>query len=243
MDTGLLTTHSEFDGRLVKCGFDAYSPVNEDGAGDTIPNDNDRTGNGTRKVLRCVDGVNHGTHVAGTVGGQISGVAKNATLVSVTVFTTDGRATRGSIYAGLNYVMGQRKAQPKTPMVLNISIGSYFSKSFNRLLDQLVDAGVVVVVSAGNRGLNACLFSPASAKRPITVGATAYSRLFGKDRRAFYSNHGRCVDIFAYVSCILRYKKSCMSSLRLIEPHLVLVHSVQEIELLAQVQKARQHFI
>jgi subtilisin family serine protease len=56
--SGILTTHVEFDGRA---SFGANF------VGDKI----DADCNG------------HGTHVAGTVGGELYGVAKNATLIAV----------------------------------------------------------------------------------------------------------------------------------------------------------------
>ena len=93
----------------------------------------------------------------------------------------------------------QKKAFPAKPMIVNMSLGSIYSKSVNRAVDRLVESGVSVVTAAGNRGINACLVSPASSRRAITVGAsTTTFRVFkNRDRRAFYSNWGRCVDIFA----------------------------------------------
>jgi oryzin len=63
IDTGLLTTHVEFEGR-ASLGYNAY------------PN------------TSFVDLVGHGTHVAGTIGSRAYGVAKQASLISVRVFDT-----------------------------------------------------------------------------------------------------------------------------------------------------------
>ena len=57
MDTGILSSHQEFSGRVLS-GYTAISD-----------------GNGT------TDCNGHGTHVAGTVGGTTYGVAKNVNLV------------------------------------------------------------------------------------------------------------------------------------------------------------------
>ena len=47
-------------------------------------------------------------------------------------------------------------------------------------------------MAAGNSAENACNYSPSSAAEAITVGATE-----SNDWRAFWSNLGSCVDIFA----------------------------------------------
>lgn len=39
---------------------------------------------------------------------------------------------------------------------------------------------------------DACAYSPASAEKAVTVGASTLG-----DERAYFSNHGKCVDIFA----------------------------------------------
>lgn len=61
-----------------------------------------------------------------------------------------------------------------------------------------MQAGVTVVAAAGNeQGADSCTKSPGSAPAAITVGATDSS-----DRRASYSNIGRCLDIWAPGSAI-----------------------------------------
>jgi cerevisin len=47
-------------------------------------------------------------------------------------------------------------------------------------------------VAAGNDNKDACDYSPARAEKAITVGA---STIF--DERAYFSNFGKCVDVFA----------------------------------------------
>lgn len=45
---------------------------------------------------------------------------------------------------------------------------------------------------AGNDNRDACAYSPAASKGAITVGASTLG-----DERAYFSNFGKCVDIFA----------------------------------------------
>ena len=176
LDSGIRSTHVEFEGRAPTCALDFYK---ED----------------------CLDSSSHGTHVAGIIGGKRSGVAKNVTLVAVRVFGSDGGAPASTTTAGMDYILGQKKANPDTPMVVNMSFGGVgvFLGSTSRAVTSLVDAGIVVVAAAGNEDQNACLFSPASALKAIAVGASTYDSTFKKDRRAEFSNYGPCVDIFAYV--------------------------------------------
>ncbi|MGR8931895.1 MAG: S8 family serine peptidase [Gammaproteobacteria bacterium] len=57
--------------------------------------------------------------------------------------------------------------------------------------------GVVYAVAAGNYNAEACNYSPARVSAAITVGATT-----SFDHRAYYSNYGKCVDLFAPGSAI-----------------------------------------
>jgi cerevisin len=52
--------------------------------------------------------------------------------------------------------------------------------------------GLSIQVAAGNDNKDACGYSPAAAEKAVTVGASTLS-----DERAYFSNHGKCVDIFA----------------------------------------------
>jgi len=47
-------------------------------------------------------------------------------------------------------------------------------------------------VAAGNDNRDACDYSPAASQKSVTVGATTI-----EDERAWFSNHGKCVDVFA----------------------------------------------
>lgn len=76
--------------------------------------------------------------------------------------------------------------------IISMSLGGGNSPSMDRMISQLVDNNMIVIVAAGNDNDNACLGSPANAKDAITVGATDK-----QDGRSYYSNYGDCVDIFA----------------------------------------------
>ena len=144
LDTGILSTHSEFTGRM--------------GTGYTVIAD----GKGTE------DCNGHGTHVAGTVGGTTWGVAKQVTLVPVRVLGCTGSGSWSGVIAGIDWVANGALR----PAVINMSLGGGKSTSLNAAVEGAIAKGVTVVVAAGNNGAIACNYSPASAPSAITVGAT-----------------------------------------------------------------------
>ena len=171
IDTGIRTTHNDFTGR-ASWGIDC-------------------TGEGQSDLH------GHGSHVAGTVGSATYGVAKNVNLVAVKVCNQFGSCPSSAIACGNNYVIGQKNANPTTPMVANMSLGGSFSQTSNNNVANGVAAGVFFAVAAGNNNSNACNYSPASEPTAYTVGSTTSS-----DARSSFSNYGTCLDIFAPGSSI-----------------------------------------
>ncbi|MDA1360498.1 S8 family serine peptidase [Glycomyces luteolus] len=169
VDTGINATHTEFTGSIGN-GYDFVS-------NDSTPQD----GNG------------HGTHVAGTIGGTIYGVAKDVTLHGVRVLNNSGSGTTAGVINGINWV----RTNAIKPAVANMSLGGGYSAALNNAVAAAVSSGVSFAVAAGNENQNACNVSPASTPSAITVGATTST-----DARASYSNYGSCLDVFAPGSSI-----------------------------------------
>ena len=76
--------------------------------------------------------------------------------------------------------------------VANMSLGGGRSPTLNRAVNGAVANGLHFAVAAGNEDQDACDVSPAGAKNPVTVGASTIG-----DERAYFSNKGKCVDVFA----------------------------------------------
>jgi subtilisin family serine protease len=164
IDTGLDLDHPDFSGRATT-GFDAI----DGGAAD--------------------DGNGHGTHVAGTVGGELHGVAKDVSLVGVRVLNNSGSGTTAQVLAGVNWVT----ENAVLPAVANMSLGiNAVVQSLNDAVAASIAEGVTYAIASGNSNANACNFSPASTPTAITVNASTAS-----DARASFSNFGNCTDIFA----------------------------------------------
>jgi len=178
LDTGIYTKHTDFEDRAI--------PTLDLTGGSVVECNGD--------PACALDGNGHGTHCAGTAGGRSYGVAKEATLHAVKVLTNEGSGQFSWTVAALDWiaVSGAR------PAVASLSLGGRGRlESMMTAVDVAVAAGVVVVVAAGNENRNACYYTPAFVPSAITVGATEDS-----DARAYYSNTGWCVDLYAPGSSI-----------------------------------------
>ncbi|TDZ51536.1 Alkaline protease 1 [Colletotrichum trifolii] len=168
VDTGILTSHSEFEGRATM--------------GANFVNNVDTDENG------------HGSHVAGTIGGRTFGVSKSVNLVGVKVLDGDGAGSNSGVLEGMQFIIDDVQQKNLTgKAVMNMSLGGSASQAVNRAIQALNNAGVVPVVAAGNENQDAANTSPASAPNAITVGAIDARN----DRKASFSNFGNVVDIFA----------------------------------------------
>ncbi|MBK5334063.1 MAG: S8 family serine peptidase, partial [Ilumatobacteraceae bacterium] len=166
IDSGISALHTDFGGR-VRSGFTTVA----DG-------------------LVTGDCNGHGTHVAGIVGGQASGVAKSVSLVAVRVLDCNGMTNTSQLLDALDWVIADHQAG--APAVANISIGGPPSSLLDAAVQAAITDGVTVVAAAGNETQNACNRSPARLSAALTVAASAEN-----DARASFSNFGSCVDLFA----------------------------------------------
>ena len=170
IDTGIFPTHQELLGRASAI----YDAVDREGTG--------------------IDCNGHGTHVAGTIGGQTFGVAKKVRLFGVRVLNCQGTGTWSDVIDGVNFVTWHRNqsAQQGSPAVANMSLGGETNRAVDAAVRNSIRARVTYVVAAGNWNSDAAAFSPAGLPEAITVGAT--NRL---DSRAEFSNYGPSLDLFA----------------------------------------------
>ena len=135
------------------------------------------------------DSFNHGTFVAGVIGGKTFGVAKNALLHSVRV-QAGALGNSTDLVNGLNFIA----ANHIKPAVANISLAtnSCFTTSVDTAVQNLINNGVTVVVGAGDSGVDASCTSPAHLAAAITVSSST-----SVDSRTSGSNFGSVIDIFA----------------------------------------------
>lgn len=206
IDTGTNVDHVDFEGRASW--------------GQTIPeNDSDSDGNG------------HGTHCSGTIAGKKYGVAKKANVYAVKVLRSNGSGTMSDVVLGVQWAAEAHvkkseeakkgKAKGFKGSVANMSLGGGKSKTLDDMVNAAVAAGVHFAVAAGNDNADACSYSPASAQNAVTVGASTLA-----DERAYFSNYGKCTDIFAPGLNILstwvgsKYAVNTISGTSMASPHI-----------------------
>ncbi|KAL6710311.1 hypothetical protein ACN47E_009257 [Coniothyrium glycines] len=170
VDTGIRTTHTDFEGRAI-WGFNAVT--------------------GTTNT----DNEGHGTHVAGTVGGKTYGVAKKTTLVAVKVFE-GGQGSTSTVIAGFDWAVNDivTKGRQNTG-VINLSLGGPGSAIWDAAITEAWASGVLSVTAAGNENQLASNRSPGRAPEALNVG-----NLQSNDVRypgTYGSNYGPAVDIWA----------------------------------------------
>ena len=213
VDSGVNASHGEFSGRVLpgwsyransvalasyNRALSDYTTNPEAGIGpcaydsrvhQNVPSTFDRSS--VSGDVGTPDNDGHGTHVAGTVGGVTTGVAKAVSIVPVRVLDSCGAGTTTMVLSGLNWILADH--QPGEKAVVNMSIGfESTATSIDTAIRNLLAEGIVVVAASGNDGASACGITPAGTQGTISVGASNYL-----DGEPSFSNFGDCVDIFA----------------------------------------------
>ncbi|MDD8017173.1 MAG: S8 family serine peptidase [Bacteroidota bacterium] len=154
IDTGIDYMHEALGG--------GYGPSFKVAGGyDFVNNDNDPS-----------DDNGHGTHVAGIVAGKsstLNSLAHDAQLYSYKVLDQQGSGHASDVIAAIE------RAMSDSIDIINLSLGSAEGNSDDGLcsaVNRAVEAGIVVVVAAGNAGDFGTVHSPGIAKLALTVGAT-----------------------------------------------------------------------
>jgi Subtilisin-like serine proteases len=163
IDTGVDILHPEFEGRAT---------LGPDFTG----------GNGE-------DCYGHGTGTAALAAGATTGVAPEASIISVRVFDCSSGTTEQMIQA-----MDWIRVNSIHPAVAVIAIGAWGipDDPLVAATAALIASGVPVVAASGNDAGNACLRVPGATPEALTISATAAT-----DAVWAASNVGSCVDLWA----------------------------------------------
>lgn len=177
------------------------------------------------------DGNGHGTHCSGTIAGKKYGVAKKASVRAIKVLRSNGSGTMSDVVKGVEHAAeahlrsvkdakdGKRKGFKGS--AANMSLGGGKSPTLDATVNAAVEAGIHFAVAAGNDNADSCNYSPAAADKAVTVGASTLA-----DSRAYFSNYGRCNDIFAPGLNILstwigsKYAVNTISGTSMASPHI-----------------------
>ncbi len=165
VDSGV-AAHDDLLGRVVQYDFTADDDIELD----------DHVAPG--------DAYGHGTLVAGVVGGnghnsknqKYTGIARNVDIISLKVLDANGQGVTSDAIAAMDWLI--EYGSDHKIKVANLSIGKAVEESveFDPLVlavEAVWDAGIAVVVAAGNHGNdgNFTITSPGNSPKVITVGS------------------------------------------------------------------------
>lgn len=210
LDTGILN-HADLAGRTV-AGYDFINDIavaNDGNGRDNNPLDPGDWVTAAESASGPLAGCDvensswHGSHVAGTIGAKsnnslgVAGVNWQAKIQPLRVLGKCGGyisdiadAIRWA--AGLSVSGVPANTTPAKVMNLSLGGGGSCSTTYQSAITAAVNAGTVVVVSAGNENSNAANYQPASCTGVITVASSNRA-----GNRASYSNYGATVEISA----------------------------------------------
>ncbi len=209
VDTGLQMDHPDIQNSVnVVAGWDMVSDVQVANDGNGRDNDPNDPGDICPEA-NVFSNTYHGTHVAGIIGAAATnnadGVAGGAWNVKVVPVRALGKC--GGKLSDINDAirwaagtipefdeLGEEVWNEHPADIINLSLGLFKTcpASMQDAINSVTDAGVVVVVAAGNRSVPTEFFAPAGCQNVVTVaGGDARGHL------APYSNYGAAVDVLA----------------------------------------------
>jgi len=179
---GGIADHPELAGR-VRVGYDAFP--------------------GTPRVCNP-----HGLAVAAAAAGSTLGVAPDAEIVDVKIINCEpGHGSVDAILAAARWTAEDHRLHPEQPAVANWSFVVDTSRNvaaIDTAVAVLREAGILVVVSAGNLDIDACRVSPANSPGALVVGAASLAGMRDgpknvalHDVRTPNTAWGACVDVYA----------------------------------------------
>jgi subtilisin len=196
LDTGVQAGHSFLSGKVVKeACFSSTSPANS--AVSLCPNGQDsQIGAGAAQPCSGIGGCDHGTHVAGIAAGKgpnFSGVARDATIIAVNIFskftsanicgavTPCIRTFTSDQIEGLQHLVTLANANQEKVSSINMSIGGGKSASAcdsdprKLVVDQLRALNIATVIASGNDAFVDGISFPACISSAVSVGSTTKS--------------------------------------------------------------------
>jgi subtilisin family serine protease len=214
LDTGVDASHPFLSGKVVSEA--CYSSTVADRSSTMCPSGGDVStlpGSGGPCLL---PGCEHGTHVAGIAAGKgstFSGVAPDASLISVQVFSSFSSDDCGGLprpcllsytsdqILGLERVYALRSTYNIAAVNMSLGGGLYAEpcdfNSMKTIIDELRTAGIATVIASGNDGSTTELSSPACISTAISVGSTTDGTSRPPDEVSVFSNTNQYLSLLA----------------------------------------------
>ena len=149
----------------------------------------------------------HGTHVAGIIAGSsvfLKSMAPDVQLFAYKVLDASGNGKMSAVIAAIE------QSIKDSVDVLNISLGTAGGDPddiLSQAVDEAVEAGIVVVVAAGNEGDYGTITSPGAARWALTVGAVD-----SKNSIASFSSKGPSNKIYGIKPDVVAPGESILSA-------------------------------
>jgi len=198
IDTGLDPNHvgindfdddpSTYDPKIVAF-YDALDESSDDGSGETTPYDDHGHGSHCAGITAGTGAVDEGPLSDGSTPWR--GVAPDATLVGVKVLDGGGSGSFAEVMKGMEWTIDNqikyniRSASMSLGGVWLIELTQEQEERVTTLANEMVAAGISLMIAAGNSAAYGTIGTPGAAKDVITVGATEDSR-----QLAVYSSKG-----------------------------------------------------
>jgi type VII secretion-associated serine protease mycosin len=188
IDTGVDTANPQLT-HAVEASLGANFLPTKDKKGQPIEDRGNHNG--------TTDTVGHGTRVAGIIaarpmkGTGFVGLAPEATIIPIKQNDAEGHGTAGTLVTAIRHAI-KEKAD-----VINISqdtTGAAPDEGLREAVDEALGAGIVVVASAGNNGLNGKNQNTYPASYPGVLAVAASDR---NNERAPFSQPGDFVGVAA----------------------------------------------
>ncbi|CCO34572.1 peptidase S8/S53 subtilisin kexin sedolisin [Rhizoctonia solani AG-1 IB] len=130
------------------------------------------------------------TALASVIVGSTFGVATRANITAIKAFGDDGSANLSDIIQGINWVI-TTAASTGRPSIISITVTISGYQPFDNAVTNALNAGIHVVVAAGDQNVDASTISPARVTAAVTVGAVA-----ANGSKLSTSNFGSVVDVW-----------------------------------------------
>ena len=212
LDTGVDKAHSFLSGKVVSEA--CYSTNDPFYTSSSVCPGGVSSSTATDSGLPCdasINGCNHGTHVGGIAAGDgtsFDGVARDAGLIAIQVFSRFSAAYCGSPtpcvmswrsdqISALNRVYALRSTYNISSINMSLG-GGYYTSACDTdprksIIDTLKSAGIATVIASGNDGYLNGVGAPGCISTAVTIGATNDT----VDQRAGFSNSGPQLDLYA----------------------------------------------
>lgn len=215
LDTGVDSSHSFFGGRVVdEACYSTTSPIY--GSATVCPNGQE-TQIGAPAGTNCplgIYGCDHGTHVAGIAAGEgasFNGVAPEANIIAIQVFSQFTGADCGSAPSpcvmslssdqtlALERVYALRNTYDISSVNMSLGGGGFTDPCDGDvrkpIIDNLLSVGIATVISSGNSGYTNAIGAPGCISTAVTVGATTTEDI--PEQVDWYSNSAYFLDLLA----------------------------------------------